>query len=562
MDNNKTLYKPVVLIIVDGWGISPSWGGNALAINSPTFMNGLWRQYPHAVLQATELNEDGRRKVGLSETGHASLGSGRLVTDDFSDINYLIKSERFFKTPALVEACSQVKKNNSTLHVIGMLSTGVFHGNLNHITAMIELAKREGVKRLALHLITDGINDRPTAATEHISRLQDVINEKGVGTIVTLAGRYYAMDESGNIDRTLQAYKAQVLAKAYFAETAFKALAVAYAKGYNDEIIPPVIIAPNGRLPHVDGVGLLPMKKEDAVIFTNFKESGIKQLAQALGDEGAFRRYRWQRIPFINPHAVTFTDYRLPPDVKIAFPLETIKSTLSELLSRQGFRQLKITESVKADLITYFFNGGRKEPFEREDRIIVPSPNKDSFIKKPELAINNLTKRIIQTIRSRRYDFIVTNLSNVDILAHTGDIMATNRAVLKLDGAVNMIVKAVMETGGAAILTSDHGHAEQMVYQESERRMQHTNNPVPFILVTKDNHQDLFHSAMSTPASVITETLRSRETIADVAPTILNLFSTPVPSEMTGQSLLKILNGGSNGNTSGYRSVSQTYSSK
>ncbi len=531
MTNQNTIrYKPVVLMIIDGWGISASWGGNALAMNNPTYLNSLWRQYPHAIL---DISDQENKNIGDSESGHASLGAGRIIPDNCSEIDKIIASGQFYTNPILKKACLKVNQQNGVLHIVGMLSMGGLHGRMNHILAMVELAKKEHLNNVAIHLIIDGIDDPPQSAIEYFFRFESALKQIGAGQVVSLIGRHYGLDRDKHWDLTSHAYRLQAFGIGTKIQNGHDALRIAYEKGYEDSIMPPFVLESNHPL--------LPIKKGDGVIMMNFRADGIHQLALQYLQHGLTDKWQWQKIPSTQADIVTLVDYHLPKNdhLSMAFPTHLIADNLSGILSKNHLRQLHIAESIKEEHVTFYFDGGRTEALPYEDRIIIPSINDRDYAKQPEMSLDHIAKIAIKAINKKRYDFIILNIANLDAIAHTNNFTALNRAVVKVDQVVKKITEAVLSAQGATIITSDHGCAEQMVGIASASHLHnHTNNPVPFIFISPDSQKDLIQSSIKPSNALLTEILTTKMTIADVAPSILGLFNLQKPNIMTGSNLI------------------------
>lgn len=529
-------YSPVLLIILDGWGLSPSWGGNAISMSNPPFINHLWRNYPHQVLQAFAPIAGPYRKVGTSEIGHSSIGAGQLINQDSNEIFAAIDSELFFKNPVLKQGFTFAKEKKSFVHMIGLFSDGNVHSNIEHLFALMEFASKERVKDLYLHFVTDGIDTDKMSALNFLADLRKKIAKLGIGKIATITGRFYAMDRDNYWDRIIDTYNAQALLEGIKMPTAEKALSEFYKKGLNDFMIPPTICA-DEALPR-------PMVPEDVVIFFNFRADRARQLAGAYVDPNIFKGFLGGRkIPLLNPYLITLTDYHLKAPAKIAFPVKKIKECLAKVVSDKGINQLHAAESEKYAHVTYFFNCGREESFPGEDRLISPTPRADNYAKIPELSTPKMIKDLTGLIKSKKHGFIVVNLANVDMIGHTGDIEAAQKAIAVIDESVKKLVDEVLSIKGAVIITADHGNAEQMIHLEEigDPETFHTLNPVPFILVTPNNRKIHLDQREIFNFNPLTDILKTSHSLADIAPTVLTLMGLSIPLEMTGQSLIEHL---------------------
>jgi len=528
-------YSPIVLLILDGWGLSPAWGGNAIAMSNPSFINYLWSHYPHLILQAFRKLAGPTGKVSNSEIGHGSIGCGRLIYQEISKINQAIANGSFFQNPVLKEACAYAKKHNRSLHLLGLISDGSIHSHIDHLFALISLAKREEVMDLFIHGILDGRDTPTTSGLIYTAQIEKELQNQKIGRISTLMGRVFAMDRDGQWERTKRAYQALTKGQGLYGKTALSLLASTYRNGFTDEYIPPLII-PAGSNGKVSPKQLI--QDGDSVIFFNFRADRARQLTRAFVDS-SFRPLWCFRKPKL--YFVTFTQYQKNLPVRIAFPSPPVKNCLAEILSQYHLRQLHLAESEKYAHVTYFFNGGREEAFPNEDRLIIPSPRVVSFDRAPRMKANEIAQAAIT--RLKKYHFVVANIANVDMVGHTGNMIAISEAIMATDQAVAKITEETLKLGGAVLITADHGNAEQMVHLETagDKETLHTLNPVPFILVTPDNKKT--PEADSTPEAkkILQEVMSSEFTLADVAPTVLDLFGLPKPKEMTGQSLLRFL---------------------
>jgi len=527
-------YKPIVLIILDGWGLSPSWGGNALAVANPINMNRLWRDYPHKVLQAFTMVAGKYGVVGDSRLGHSTIAAGRRIPQDLEIISEAIAKRRFYKNKILIEAINHCIKHKSNLHLIGLLSIGGVHSHLRIVSALLELCWREKFKDVFLDLITDGIDGGANDTLNLIEDIQTKIKETGIGQFSSLVGRFYAMDRSDNFKLTRKAYELWVEGKGQIASTVSQAISQSYRLGFNDFNLPATLIQNIGKT-HL-------IQDDDAVICFNFRGDRSVQLVKMLTGTGGHQIF-WKPKKLSNLFFVTFTEYQKGLPVKVAFPRKEAKETLGEILASHEQKQLRVAESEKTAHVTTFFNCGHDTPFPREERKIVPSLSGVNPAKNPELSAPQIAREVLKAISSNKYDFILVNFANVDILSHSGDFRAAGTAIRTVDSLTSTIAESAVSAGGAAIITADHGNIEQMIklnpQQDPEAR--HTLNPVPFILVTKEGKKDLIKGAVSTPYSTLSKIITAKETLADIAPTILELLGLPRPEVMTGHSLLNKL---------------------
>lgn len=527
--------KPIVLLILDGWGLSPSWGGNALTMNNPRNMEQLWKYYPHTVLKALSIVTNGEI-VGDSRLGHSLIGTGRHVKSNYTLINEKIADRSFYHNETISGAINWAKKNNSNLHLVGLISDGGVHSHIDHLLAILKFCHEHDFNRVYVDAITDGTDSGPTDALSYIDKIQEKMNELDIGKFSSLGGRFWAMDRDKNWTRVGKYYNCLIGEKYQRYKDIRTAISANYNHGYNDEFIEPGLVADEKQKFH-------PLKKNDAVIMFNFREDRSRQLAKIIIERKPGTLFkRFKRIDDL--YFASFINYQREIPAKIIFPDPEYKNSLSEVLARFNLNHIKIAESQKYAHVTYFFNGGIEDPFIGEDRKIISSINIDSFDKAPEMSAHGVADAVVKAIKSDKYDLIVANFANVDMVAHTGNIMATGIAVRYVDKLVRVITSTNLKHGGATIITADHGNAEQMVQLKkavSEKETLHTTNPVPFILVTPDNRKNLIQSAVSHQTNALSKILGAKDSLADIAPTILELLKIPKPSEMTGHSLLNRL---------------------
>ncbi len=502
--------KPVVLLILDGWGHREDPTDNALAAAELPNWRRLWAECPH-----TLIHTEGRHvglpdgQMGNSEVGHMNLGAGRIVYQDLTRIDAAIEDGSFFANAELRAACAAAREANGTLHVMGLLSPGGVHSHENHIFAMLELARREGVPRVAVHAFLDGRDTPPQSAEPSLVALQQACAAVGNARVASVGGRYYAMDRDKRWERVQQAWNAIVEADApHVAGDPLAALAAAYTRGETDEFVAPTVI-----------VGHTPMRDGDAVVFMNFRADRARQLTAAFvaPDFAGFsaRRPRLSRF-------VCLTEYDAKLPAPVAFAPDDLRNTLGELLAAHGLTQLRIAETEKYAHVTFFFSGGREAPYPGEERILVPSPKVATYDLQPEMSCPEVTAKLVDAIRTQRYDVAVCNIANPDMVGHTGNMAAAVRAAEAVDAALGAIAAAVREVGGALLVTADHGNLEMMRDPDTgQPHTAHTVGPVPFVYCGPR------------PAR-----LRDGGALRDVAPTLLDLLGLPQPPEMTGRSLL------------------------
>jgi 2,3-bisphosphoglycerate-independent phosphoglycerate mutase len=520
---NETYSKSIVLLILDGWGQAPAWGGNAISVANTHNFNNLWKHYPNTTLCASGecVGLPGHER-GNSEVGHLNLGSGRVMKQDSSRITDTIKNGTFFENKILIESVDNAKKNNSNLHIMGLVSNGGIHSHIEHFYAMLDLCKKQNFDRVFLHCFTDGRDSEPMSAISFISHLNDYIKKTGIGKIATISGRYFAMDRDNHWERTSQVYNAMVNGVGVAATSALAGISSAYNQGITDEFIPPIVVNENDS-------PIVKVRNNDSVIFMNFRSDRARQISIAfLADNFKY----FSRGPKINnlffagliPYGY---EKELKLELRSAFTQEEINNTLAQSLSLAGFRQFHTAETEKYAHVTYFFNGGRENPFPGEERLLIPSPRIATYDLKPEMSIREVNDNAISKIRSKKYGFILVNYANTDMVGHTGNFKAALQACEIVDYELAKIAKAVLDTDGLIMVTADHGNIEQMVNPVTgEADTEHTRNPVPFILVGDGD------------STIKDLNLKSGGILADIAPTILELMQIEVPKEMNGNTLL------------------------
>ena len=506
--------KPVVLMVLDGYGLSDRTEGNAIAMANTPVMDKLMKEYPFVKGNASGLYvglPDGQ--MGNSEVGHMNIGAGRIIYQDLTRITKAIEDGEFYKNEELLAAMENCKKNNSDLHLFGLLSDGGVHSHISHIYGLLEMAKKNGVSNVYVHAFLDGRDTPPASAKDFVARLEDKMAEIGVGKVASLAGRYYAMDRDNNWDRVKEAYLSLTTGEGKSADNAVKALEESYAADVTDEFVVPTVITENGK-------PLSVVKPDDSVIFFNFRPDRAREMTRAFCDD-KFTGFEREYIPTT---FVCFKDYdESIPNKLVAFKKEEIKNTFGEFLANNGKKQLRLAETEKYAHVTFFFNGGVEEPNEGEDRILVKSPKVATYDLQPEMSAPEVCDKLCAAIRSEKYDVIVINFANPDMVGHTGILEAAIKAVETVDTCVGKAVDAIKEVNGQLFICADHGNAEQLVdYETGAPFTAHTTNPVPFILVNADPSYKL----------------RENGCLADIIPTLIELMGMEQPAEMTGKSLL------------------------
>ncbi|HTK03280.1 MAG TPA: 2,3-bisphosphoglycerate-independent phosphoglycerate mutase [Alphaproteobacteria bacterium] len=548
---NDTSSKLAMLVVLDGWGVAAPGPGNAITQSETPNINRFLATYPHTQLGASGASvglptgEDGN-----TETGHLNLGAGRIVYQDLQRINISIADGTFYQNQTLIGAIDHARTSNGNLHLMGLLGAGGVHSNIEHLFALIELAKKHEFNRVFLHLFTDGRDSPPTAAKTYVARVRDVITKHGIGQIASIMGRYWAMDRDMRWDRTAKAYFALTKGEGHLVKTPEEAIDMSYAQGKTDEFIEPAIISdPTGK-------PLITIKDNDSVVFFNFRIDRPRQLSRAFVFEDfskanissgfdpyavKYKKTHLEEAPVAigepfprgprlnNLFFVTMTEYGKPitqAGAKVAFPEEVVKLPVGRVISEAGYKQLRACESEKERFVTFYFNGQQEIAFEGEDRLIIPSPKIATYDLKPEMSAREITQGVLNKLTEfPDYKFVLINFANADMVGHTGSIGATARACQVIDECLGKLSDWIMAYGGTMLITADHGNAEEMIdAQTGSIETEHSTNPVPFIAVSTK----LFGKNQILTSGIL----------ADVAPTILKLLEIEVPSSMTGRDLL------------------------
>ncbi|MBW4542883.1 MAG: 2,3-bisphosphoglycerate-independent phosphoglycerate mutase [Symplocastrum torsivum CPER-KK1] len=509
--------SPVVLVILDGWGYREATEGNALAAAETPVMDSLWAAYPSTLIR-TSGKDVGlpEGQMGNSEVGHLNIGAGRVVPQELVRISDAVEDGTIRENTALVQVCQEVKGRASKLHLVGLCSEGGVHSHLDHLLGLLDFAKSQGLSDVCIHAITDGRDTRPTDGVEAIQKIQDHIDQIGVGRITTLSGRYYAMDRDKRWDRVKQAYDVMTQDGSGDGRAVIEVLKASYESDITDEFVQPTRIAPGAVEPG------------DGVIFFNFRPDRARQLTQALVDPAfkGFDRVQIQPLTF-----ATFTQYEPSFPVLVAFEPQNLDNILGEVIARNGLLQFRTAETEKYAHVTYFFNGGLELPFDGEDRELVQSPMVATYDRAPAMSAVAVTDVVIAAIEKRIYSLIVINYANTDMVGHTGNMEACVQAVETVDRCMGRLIESINKAGGTALITADHGNAEYMFDEEGRPWTAHTTNPVPFILVEGEG--------LKIPGHGTDVVLRSDGCLADLAPTILEILRLSQPIEMTGRSLLQ-----------------------
>ncbi len=507
--------KPTVLMILDGYGLNDKTEANAVAEAKTPVMDGLMKDYPFVKGYASGLSvglPDGQ--MGNSEVGHLNMGAGRIVYQDLTKITKMIQDGDFFENPELLKACKNAKDNKSALHLYGLLSDGGVHSHISHLYGLLELAKKEGLEKVYVHCFLDGRDTPPASGKGYVEELEEKMKEIGVGKVATVMGRYYVMDRDNRWDRVELAYKAMVKGEGLTADSAVEAVANSYADDKTDEFVLPAVVME-------DGAPVATIKDGDSIIFFNFRPDRAREITRCFCADEFDGFDRGDRV---KTTYVCFTEYDVTiPNKSIAFPKTEITNTFGEFLADKGLKQARIAETEKYAHVTFFFNGGVEEPNEGEERILVKSPKVATYDLQPEMSAFTVCDKLCEAIRSDKYDVIIINFANPDMVGHTGVEAAAIKAVEAVDACVGKAVEAIKEVDGQMFICADHGNAEQLLdYETKAPFTAHTTNLVPFILVNADPKYKL----------------REDGVLADIAPTLIELMGLEKPQEMTGTSLL------------------------
>jgi 2,3-bisphosphoglycerate-independent phosphoglycerate mutase len=541
--------KPVILIILDGYGLAPPGPGNAVYLANPRNINSFLYSYPNTTLKASGQSVGlPAGEVGNTEVGHLNLGAGRIVFQDLPRINMAIADGSFYKNKALLNIIEHLKKTAGNFHILGLIGEGVVHSSVDHLYALLYFAKENHLKNVYLHLITDGRDTPPKSATESVRQVETHLTQNKIGTIATIMGRYFAMDRDRRWERTEKAYLCLTQGLGNRALCAIEAIQMAYNQGKTDEFIEPTNIVANDK-------PVTLVKEGDAMIFLNYRIDRPRQLTKAFVldnfeteanksfsfDPFAVKYYKthFPQELVVNPPFkrgkkinnllfVTMTEYEKNLAVEVAFPPATVDMPLGRVLSENNLMQLRMTESEKERFVTFYFNGQRETAFPLEERLIIPSPKVPTYDLKPEMAAYELTNLIVNKMRETKYHFILVNFPNPDMVGHTGNIEATILAIKAIDNCLGKIVQEALSLNYSVIITADHGNAEQKINpQTGEISTEHTANPVPFIFIDSA-YQGRFIKLQT-------------GILADVAPTVLATLNIPKPANMSGRNLLEEL---------------------
>lgn len=506
--------KPVALIILDGWGINESCNNNAACQAQTPRLDEFFENYPTSSLKASGLDVGlPEGQMGNSEVGHLNIGAGRIIYQDLTRISASIEEGTFFSNPALLDALVRTRNADGKLHLMGLLSDGGVHSHNTHLYALIDLAKHQGVE-VCVHAFMDGRDTPPQSGADYLEQIEAEMSRLGHGYLATVIGRYYAMDRDNRWDRVEQAWQAMALGQGHPSESSVAAIQSAYASGQTDEFVEPRVIQKAG-LP----VGRI--NDNDGIIFFNFRADRAREITRAF-TQPDFAEFSRPKVPQLSTF-VCLAEYDETFNLPVAFAAESYPKILGEVVADAGLKQLRIAETEKYAHVTFFFNGGVENPFANEDRALIPSP-KDvaTYDLKPSMSALEVTDEVIRRIQQGTYDLIILNFANPDMVGHTGVLSAAIAAMETVDSCTGRVVDALLEAGGCALITADHGNCEMMVDKNGVPHTAHTTNLVPLILVDTDKCQANLQAG----------------TLADIAPTILGLMGLAVPTEMTGKNLI------------------------
>lgn len=503
--------KPLVLMILDGYGLRDETYGNAIKAAKTPRMEELLSQYPHTQIGASGLNVGlPEGQMGNSEVGHTNIGAGRLVYQDLTRISKAIVDGDFFENPTLLDGMKEAKKKGTALHLLGLLSPGGVHSHNTHLYALLEMAKKQEIENVFVHCFLDGRDVPPESGADDVLELQEKIKEIGVGKIATVTGRYYAMDRDNRWERVQQAYNAMVFGQGTKNSNPAEAVRASYEEGITDEFVHPIVCLEDSTI-----------QSGDSVIFYNFRPDRAREITRALVDP---KFDGFQPVEPLDLTYVTMTEYDATmPRVQVAFPPEILTHTMGELLSQQGMTQLRIAETEKYPHVTFFFNGGMERVYPGEDRALIPSPKVATYDLQPEMSAYLVTEELLRRLDSGKYDVVILNFANCDMVGHTGDFHAAVKAVETVDECMGNIVDRVLALGGALLITADHGNAEKMYEPDGSPFTAHTTNPVPLIAVGLGEVQLVEKNVGK---------------LSDLAPTMLHILGLDQPEEMTGKNLI------------------------
>ena len=507
--------KPVMLMILDGFGIAANSNGNAVSIAKKPNIDKFLKEYPHTELQASGMSvglPDGQ--MGNSEVGHLNIGAGRIVYQELTRITKSIEDGDFFENEALLKAMKNAKDNNSALHLMGLLSDGGVHSHINHLKGLLEFAKKEGLKKVYVHAFMDGRDVPPSSGLDNILQTENMMKEIGVGKIATVSGRYYAMDRDNRWERVELAYNALVLGKGNTAASAVEAIENSYKEEKTDEFVVPCVLLEDGK-------PTATINNNDSVVFFNFRPDRAREITRAINDQD-FSGFNRDNLSLT---FVTMTQYdKTLEGVNIAFKPQTLVNTLGEYVASKGLKQLRIAETEKYAHVTFFFNGGVEKENDGEERALISSPKVATYDLKPEMSAYEVTDELLKRLDEDKYDMIILNFANPDMVGHTGIVEAAVKAIEAVDECAGKVINKVLEKDGTVFVTADHGNAEIMIDEKTGNPFTaHTTNPVPFVWIANDINARSLNTGK----------------LADIAPTMLEVMGVEAPKEMTGVSLIK-----------------------
>ena len=514
----STPESPVVLAILDGWGYREEISDNAIKTANTPIMDSLWSAYPHTLISASGADVGlPNGQMGNSEVGHLTIGSGRIIQQELVRITNIVKNNQLNQVNELIKIANSLKKNNSTLHITGLCSDGGVHSHIDHLLGLIKWASEIGIKKVAIHIITDGRDTPAKSASKYLNQIEECIKKYKTGEIVSICGRYWIMDRNLLWDRTERAFRNLTDPNVKVSNISPKDyLSKSYNKKITDEFLEPIRISNNF------------LKDGDSLICFNFRPDRARQIIKSLSEK-QFSEFERKSVP--NLDIVTFTQYEANLPVKVAFPPESLNNFIGQIVSENGLKQYRTAETEKYPHVTYFFNGGVEIPLPGEDRNLIPSPRVATYDMEPEMSAEELTMSCAQAIKSGDYAFVVINFANPDMVGHTGNMNATIKAIETVDRCIGKIVNATGEMGGSILITADHGNAEVMKGPSGEPWTAHTINKVPLIFIEGEKRK--------IPNMGNEILLRDNAGLADIAPTLLQLLNLPIPKEMTGESLIK-----------------------
>ncbi len=507
----KNFPKPTMLLIMDGYGVSGQQAGNAIAAANKPNLDRIFATYPHTTIGASGLQVGlPEGQMGNSEVGHLNIGAGRIVYQELTKITKSVKDGDFFENPVLNEAMDHALSKGSSLHLLGLLSDGGVHSHIEHLLALIGMAARKGLEKVFVHGFLDGRDVPPRCAVQYVIQCEETMKQIGVGSIATISGRYYSMDRDNRWERVTLAYQAMTSGIGEYADSAVAAVENAYGRGENDEFVRPTIVNSDGMIQ--DG---------DAVIMFNFRPDRAREITRTFVDP-EFSGFQREKMPQDLYYACMTQYDKTMPNVHVAYLPQNLKNTFGQYIAELGLKQLRIAETEKYAHVTFFFNGGVEAPNPGEDRILVDSPKVATYDLQPEMSAYGVTDRVLEQIAENRYDVIILNFANPDMVGHTGIMEAAVAAIETIDSCVGKITDAVLAQGGQILLTADHGNAEAMLDETGAVQTAHSTNPVPLVFISNEPKE-----------------LAEGGILADLAPTLLTMMDLPIPSEMTGKSLLK-----------------------